>query len=449
MTDYYLRSSGGSDADDGLTWANAKATMAGVLAIPIAAGDRVFVRNDHSETTGAQTWVFPGTPAAPNQVICVSDAAEPPTARSTGALFATTTSTARTIRGTVKVYGLTLGAGAGGSSASMTLGASSSPQIQFQEYEECTLRLQGTGTTGRLIFGTTGTVSSSRLVLINPTFSFTNASQGCLIQQVELEIFGGATSNTTPTSLILFAGATGSSNACRVTFNGFEFSGYGTAFNLTAQVTGATAVTFRGCKFAASWAGAIVLTSIDPGARVRIIHSMAGTARLRYNEVQYPGTIEYESTIVRSGGAVDDGADGGAMSYKCTTNANCSWPHAVLILPEVFHGNTTTGSAVVPKIGVVHDSVTNLTTRQFYASYLYKATASSDLLSLASDRCEELVAASDLAASSETWTTTGMTNPNKQQLAKSITPQVAGDIIIQPYMGVASKVVYYCPRPFA
>ena len=39
---YYVRSTDGSDASDGLTWANAKATLAGALAVA-AAGERMEV----------------------------------------------------------------------------------------------------------------------------------------------------------------------------------------------------------------------------------------------------------------------------------------------------------------------------------------------------------------------------------------------------------------------
>ena len=70
---WYLRSSDGNDADDGLSWANACATMNGVLAKAVAAGDIIYVDDDHQETVAADTtWTFPGTEGVPNKVIVVT-----------------------------------------------------------------------------------------------------------------------------------------------------------------------------------------------------------------------------------------------------------------------------------------------------------------------------------------------------------------------------------------
>lgn len=70
---WYLRSSDGNDADDGLSWANACATMSGVLAKAVAAGDIIYVDDDHQETLAADViWAFPGTEGVPNKVIVVT-----------------------------------------------------------------------------------------------------------------------------------------------------------------------------------------------------------------------------------------------------------------------------------------------------------------------------------------------------------------------------------------
>lgn len=69
---WYLRSSDGDDLDSGLSWALAKATMAGVLAEAVAAGDIIYVDDDHQEEVAADTtYIFPGTEGVPNKVIVV------------------------------------------------------------------------------------------------------------------------------------------------------------------------------------------------------------------------------------------------------------------------------------------------------------------------------------------------------------------------------------------
>ena len=58
MATIYVRSTDGNNADNGSTWALAKATIAGAAAID-AAGDTVFVSDAHAESTaGAVTLTF-------------------------------------------------------------------------------------------------------------------------------------------------------------------------------------------------------------------------------------------------------------------------------------------------------------------------------------------------------------------------------------------------------
>lgn len=69
---WYLRSSDGGDGDSGLSWALAKATMAGVLAEAVAAGDIIYVDDDHQEQVATDTtYTFPGTEGNPVKVIVV------------------------------------------------------------------------------------------------------------------------------------------------------------------------------------------------------------------------------------------------------------------------------------------------------------------------------------------------------------------------------------------
>lgn len=68
---YYVRSSDGDDVDDGLSWANAKATFGAAVALA-AAGERIYVDDDHQETlAGDTTYTFAGTEGNPVKVIVV------------------------------------------------------------------------------------------------------------------------------------------------------------------------------------------------------------------------------------------------------------------------------------------------------------------------------------------------------------------------------------------
>src|SRR3990167_9027284 len=90
MATLYVRSTDGSDADTGATWALAKASLAGAFAAA-SAGDTIYVSQVHAETqASAMTLTSPGTAASPVRVLCVNDAAEPPTALATTATVTTT-----------------------------------------------------------------------------------------------------------------------------------------------------------------------------------------------------------------------------------------------------------------------------------------------------------------------------------------------------------------------
>lgn len=68
---YYVRSSDGNDGDDGLSWANAKATLGAAVGLA-AAGERIYVDDDHQETLTADViYAFAGTEGNPVEVIVV------------------------------------------------------------------------------------------------------------------------------------------------------------------------------------------------------------------------------------------------------------------------------------------------------------------------------------------------------------------------------------------
>lgn len=69
---YYVRSSDGNDADSGLSWSLAKATFGAAVALA-AAGERIYVDDDHQETlAGDTTYTFAGTEGVPVEVIVVT-----------------------------------------------------------------------------------------------------------------------------------------------------------------------------------------------------------------------------------------------------------------------------------------------------------------------------------------------------------------------------------------
>lgn len=71
MTDYYVRSSDGADGDSGLSWALAKEHLGAAVTLA-AAGDRIYVDDDHQEVVASDTtYAFAGTEGVPVEVIVV------------------------------------------------------------------------------------------------------------------------------------------------------------------------------------------------------------------------------------------------------------------------------------------------------------------------------------------------------------------------------------------
>jgi hypothetical protein len=110
--------------------------------------------------------------------------------------------------------------------------------------------------------------------------------------------------------------------------------------------------------------------------------------------------------------------------------------------------NTTTGSAVTVTIDVLRDNATNMTNKDMWLEVMYLGDSSTPLASFqgrasgTGGRLDDINAsATDLASSSATWTTTGMSNPNKQKITATFTPQQAGWCLIKVCLA-ANSVVY-------
>ena len=138
---YYVRSTDGNDGDSGLTWALAKATLAGALAVA-AAGERIWVSQVHAESlAGVITLTSAGTGAAPIEILCGNDAAAPPTALATTATVSTTGANALTFgAGTATVYGITFSAGSTSSQANVQIPTAASAW----DFEACGFTLSNT-----------------------------------------------------------------------------------------------------------------------------------------------------------------------------------------------------------------------------------------------------------------------------------------------------------------
>lgn len=449
MPTIYVRSTDGNNADDGSTWALAKADLTGAAAID-AAGDTIYVSDAHAETTAsAISFSFAGTHAAPTRVICGDDAAEPPTtATATGSITTTGTSQitwATVYAGKTYAYGLIFECGTGAGNTFISLGLTN--VAQFLEFENCKFRMNVTGTAARILCGT---ASEDRVVWKNCAVKFAAAGQAinpCSSARASFVWDGGSleSGGTSPTSLFK-----PSAFMTDVLVTGVDLSNASAGINLIdgGSTSVAGKIVFRNCKLPASWSGAL-LTGRGSVAQFRaeLWNCDAGDTTYNVQVSDYAADLTTETSIYRSGGASDGTTN---VSWKVATTANCD--DVAFVTPEIVKRNTTTGSAITLTIDVVRDDATGLTDAEVWIEANYLGTSGAPLGTFIADDVAGsnsgniLASATTQTSSSATWTGTGgFSNENKQKLSVSFTPQEAGYIIARVHVKKASATLYIDP----
>lgn len=455
MANIYVRSSDGSNADNGSTWALAKATVAGAASID-AAGDTVYLSSAHAESLGSFAWAYssPGTIASPNRLLSVDDAAEPPVALSAGASMSNTGNNQMEVQGFVYCYGITWNVTTSASIALMyfaTLNAPSNVEI-----DECKIRLVGTSTAGRISIGRDSTNVGARVSWRNTSVKFASASQGIQVAAarfVWVNNAGGGSyvgieaGGTSPTALFKYVGEHDGSSTGRsasVLCEGLDLSNGAAGMHIVGTMRGASQFLMRNCKLPASWTGSLVSVAIEDGSVATMVNCDNGDTNYRLMQKTAAGLVSDETTLVMTGGATDGDTP---ISWKVVTTTSCG-PGASWISPEMYVERTTVGSAVTVTVEILHDSTTDLTDNEAWLEVTTLGTSGQPLSTTTTDRATDtLTTPGDQPNSSVTWTTTGLTNPNKQYLSVSVTPQEKGFLIARVYVAKASKTLYINPEP--
>mgnify|MGYP006052741207 FL=1 len=434
MANIYVRSTDGSDADNGSTWALAKATLVGAAAID-AAGDTIYLSQSHAESGGAVTAVFAGTMANPVKIIAGNDAAEPPTAVSSASLIS---SSSITLSGSYYLYGLTL------QSATSILPANQSASNSVT-LDHCSLITTGTTGGGFFSIGSANNITQ-KAVLLDCTYKFGGASNiGCATAGV-VEIKGGSfISGTSTPSAGIFGGAAADRTGAWLQISGLNMTNLASTVNIFRTFVSPGLFQIRNSKLPASWSGSLCnAVPLSTGQRFEMHNCDSGDTNYRLWVQEYSGSIKTETTLVRTGGA-SDGTTG--YSFKMATSANANAIVAPLVTPEIIIWNVDVGSSKTVTVEILHDSATNLTDGEIWLEVQHLGTSGFPLSSFVSDAKSDVLATSaDQATSSETWTTTGMTNPNTQKLSVTFTPQEKGYFQAKVYLAKASTTVYIDPK---
>ena len=441
MANIYVRSTDGSDADNGSTWALSKATLSGAAAID-AAGDYIYISQAHAESgAGALTATFAGTQASPVRIYGVSDAAEPPTSVSTAPTITTTTTGSITLAGATngynEFYNLTIVCGSGqtGNFSLLTSSGTSTRHV----YRDSIFRLATTGTGA--FFSASGS-NNGGSVWNNCSIRF-----GATGQTIQASGFGsylewnGGAIESGGSAITTLINTLGGSNVINI--SGVDFSQAATALVFSSSTAANVMMTLRNCKLPASWSGSLHNGTPGPGSRYRLHNCDSGDTNYRFIEQTPFGNTRNETTIVRTGGATDGTTP---ISWRMASNGDAEYPTLTLDSPELpAIWNDTTGASKTVTVEIITDNVT-LTDAECWIEVQYLGTSGFPVSTFVSDaKSTYLATAANQTSSSVTWTTTGLTTPVKQSLSVTFTPQEKGFFQAVVKLAKASTTVYVDP----
>lgn len=458
MATYKIRSVDGDNAESGATWALAKAD---IHTGPWAAGDLLTVSQSHAQSSASGTAITiatAGTLAAPTQIVCVDDSSESPAATLATASVNTTGSGAHiTISGFAYVEGMVFNCGGGTNAANILLGSINASQ----KYKSSTFNLVSTSGTARIIV-CNGDDAAQEWDGCNVKFSA--ALQRIQLAGGHFTWRGGALASDSVMPSVLMEPPTSAARGGTATVTDVDLSSGLSTMNLVGgSGVGAWRFVFSNMKLPANWTGRPMAATPGVRQRAELYNSISGTTWIHAYIDDPFGLIQSDTGVYRVGGAMIGSEP---ISMKMTTNANAKFPSHGLRsnwMERVFPGTDAEVSAFVAgasktvSVDFVHDTAiaagqgagasSAFRNNDFVLEVITLDTAGAVTGTYRSTApATVLTAAADIGASSEPFTTSGMTTPMKQRLSVTIAPQQAGRIRARIVGYAASKTINYCPK---
>lgn len=424
----------------GQAWSTPAGTLATITwqtSLNIAAGDRVFVSSDHSESGATNNYQMTGTGSlTPIKLISVNKSGSvPPVEADIQSGASITTSGEFEVDPFCPLFfdGFTFNSG-----ASFRFANNGKTHSYFKN---CAFVFNNSLTTS--VFYSS---DQTKITLDNTTVQFGNASQhirGNSTYQLEVEwintqsAIAGA---TIPTNL--FNEDAANAPPLVVTARGVDLSAVtGTLVaSTTSAGGGGTRALFEGCKINTSVTryGTSSSNSVS-NEEVELVNCFDGTNII--NERYIPaGTVTTETSTYLSSGASDDV---GNFSHKMVTT---SFSENVVVPLTSFWldvENTAVGSAVTATVEIV--SSVSLNNTDIHLQLEYQGTSGSSVSSFIDSLSSPLAASSALPSSTATWNSPPST-PVYQKLQVTFTPEKAGRVRGRVLLGKPSTTVYVNPQ---
>lgn len=350
---YFVDSVSGNNTG-GTSWATAYTTIAACIAgtggTALAAGDRVYIGDDHNETTAAAvTWTFPGTITSPNIFLCADHTVGSPTSsdlKLTGKASTTGASSNIVVNGSLYCYGMTLSAG---DSANPNLRLANSGTAA-QYYVNCKFIKNSSAGSGQISF----TNAAAYLDLDNCTVKFSHASDSISSGAGRVVWRNTASAidvtGTLPNSFFSSALSTAS-----FIIEGVDLSGWGSGKTMFAAGTALCNVVVKDCKLPASTTISAALTTNQ--SSINAIRSDSGTSLVRTESYSTSGSMTTSTAIYRTGGASDGTTNYSRAVLTPTTRVTWNQP---FVAPPIAIWNNTIGT-----VNVTVHAVSNLAAGAF------------------------------------------------------------------------------------
>jgi len=340
MSFFYQDTDGGSDANDGTTWALAKLTLEGLLAV-MSAGDTGFIQGAATDTAASsRTFTSPGTIGNPCKLIGVVDGT---TNTGTSVVVADLAVTLPVVSNSGAASDLTFV----GSSDYCNIKFISADFINTPQLNFITITNGHMAWADRIAGGADG-----KLRLINSVLEPTTTAAALTpAASSEISIDGGSFLFTAAAPVVR------SSADGFVNIKGCDLGG------LTSSIVGGNGdnarVKLNNCKMPASFS--IYATAHDTLAGFAELvgcsnaSSVAATDSIQdYQYEDAYGTIDLETTAVRTGGADDDAT--GAFSYAMTPAANATLESSGATLKSPWMSVWVDGGSNTLTVYIANDS---------------------------------------------------------------------------------------------
>lgn len=410
----------------------------------LSAGDTLYVGNLHRyEWNSSRQLIAPSTFSAPCIIVCVNESTG---AATTGAEENTLTSYGLQFRGNCYYYGITFRIGLNSNSiiGGIYFNAVSNITGNIITMDTCMFEMRAIANANLLMSvggGSDGYYAYNQSVILNNcTFKLSSGPQKFLqLNRAKLIINGGVLQSSFDNVAALVTVSGNGYSVCK--FMGVDLTKHvGELIN--TGTTGSGDVSFTGCKHGAGFSLGATTNGLR-GISAELINSDSGSTINRYGWLGGEGSINSDTGVYRTGGAVVDGVP---TSLRAVTSAVAShyFPLTVKCNP-IYVG--ATGAAKTITIEVAQDTTAALSESEIRMRLVYLGTALSPLLSFVDDANSGPITPSATAQPASTLAWSGLTNPTKQFVSVQVTPQVAGYFLPVVEVAKPSTTVYIDPSP--